>query len=64
MAQRRKPTDGAPVKTAVTLSGEASRRLRAGSLSESKTQSEMVQELILKHMPHYYVARRGGDEEN
>jgi hypothetical protein len=49
-----------PVKTAVTLSGDASHRLRAAALHEGKTQSELVESLVLKHLGAYFTSKRAG----
>lgn len=65
MAQREKKpdikTDQAPrlpIKTAVTLSFEANRRLRAACLAERKTQSELVEGLVHRHLGGYFVGKR------
>jgi hypothetical protein len=47
-----------PVKTAVTLSGEAWHRLRAASALEGKTQSELVEGLVVKHLGGYFISKR------
>lgn len=47
-----------PVKTAVTLSGDASHRLKSAALHEGKTQSELVEMLVLKHLGAYFTSKR------
>ncbi len=59
-------TDGAtgpPVKTAFTLSWEASRRLGIAKVVDGKDQSEIVEELIMSHLQGYFAGRRGRDED-
>jgi len=55
-----------PVKTAVYLSEDASRHLRAACLVERTTQSVLIERLIAEHLSGYYVGYRptkaGGTE--
>jgi len=54
-----------PVKTAVTLSFEAHRKLRSAALHKGCTQSELVEDLVVKHLAGYHVAgpRESGQGE-
>jgi hypothetical protein len=54
------PKTRPPVKTAVTLSGDASHRLKSAALHEGKTQSELVEMLVLRHLGAYYTSKRAG----
>jgi hypothetical protein len=58
---------GLPVKTAVTISADANQRLRAAAMVEGKTQSELVETLVLRHLGSYFVGKRGdginGDDD-
>lgn len=55
-----------PVKTAIYLSEDASRHLRAACLVERTTQSVLIERLISTHLSGYYVGYRpskaGGTE--
>jgi hypothetical protein len=60
----------APVKTAVTLSADAHRRLETAALVDDKSYSEIVDDLIKTHLTGYYAGRRAkasgsdsGDDE-
>ena len=69
MSRTDRPTEGTtgektdlksrpPVKTAVYLSGEAWHRLRAATVLERKTQSELVEALVVKHLGGYFISKR------
>lgn len=66
MAQRvratEQETNGAtkpPIKTAVTLSHDAHKRLKTAVLVEGKDQSEIVEGLITSQLQGYFSGRRG-----
>jgi hypothetical protein len=66
MSRRNQSGDGAtatlaeqPVKTAVTLSPDASRRLKTAMLVDQKSMSEIVDELCRKHLVGYFAGKRG-----
>lgn len=74
MGRVRKMTEGKtdqqprlPVKTAVTLSWEASRKLKSAALYEGRTQSDIVEGLVLLHLGGYFPGKReireSGQEE-
>lgn len=44
-----------PVKTAVTLSYESHRRIRAAAIADGMTMSEVMEGLVNKHLSAYYV---------
>jgi hypothetical protein len=46
-------------KTAVHLSAEAFRRLGIATVMEGKTQSDLIESLILTGLKHYVVSIRG-----
>lgn len=48
------------VKTAVMLSPEAFRRLGIACVMEAKSQSELVEEALGRHLARYVVSVRGG----
>ena len=55
------PISGAihpPVKTGVTLSAEAHRRLSTASLVDGQTFSEIMEHLINTHLTHYFSGKR------
>lgn len=56
------PPPELPVKTGVTLSAAASRKLRAAAVHEGKTQSELVEALVLKHLGGYFTSNRAKGE--
>jgi hypothetical protein len=58
MAKRRPPDR---VRTALSLSPEASKRLGRVSVEEARTLSEIVETLILRHAPHYVTQLRGSN---
>jgi hypothetical protein len=69
MATREKSADGTtderdelknkpPVKTAVTLSALACRKLKMAAILENKTHGELVDDLIMTHMSGYYGGKR------
>jgi hypothetical protein len=64
--QVKKPTPSkgeAKIKTAVHLGAEAFRRLGIACVMEGKTQSDLVEALILTCTRHYVVSVRGQSED-
>ena len=51
------------IKTAVHLSTEAFRRLGIACVMEGRTQSDLVEALILAGLRHYVVSVRGQSED-
>lgn len=56
---RQVATKTARVKTAVSISPKAFKCLGAACLAEDMTQSELVEQLISRHLSGYFVANRG-----
>lgn len=56
---RKVPAPPARVKTAVTISAEAYRRLRAACAAEGLEQGELMELLINRHLSGYVVQIRG-----
>lgn len=57
--QRAEQSTKLPIKTAVTLSADAHRRLQTAVLVDGRGQSEIVENLITSHLVGYYAGRRG-----
>jgi len=71
MARREKPSEQVtasapkvPVKTAVTLSADAYRRLKTASLVDGKDHSEIMESLIVTNLVGYFAGRRGSSSES
>jgi hypothetical protein len=56
------PPTRPPVKTGITLSADASYRLKSAALHERKTMSELVEMLVVRHLGAYYTSKRSGTE--